>query len=184
MGSTPVRIALFRAINVGGRNRMPMQELKAVLTSVGCRDVETYIQSGNVVFRHPQSSDSQLIPALQEAIKAHFGFLPGFLLLQTAQFRAAIDANPFPQAVREPGTLHLWFMEEIPPAPEAQKMQALKSSSESLALVDRVFYLHAPQGVGRSKLAQSAERLLGVPATARNWRTVSRIAGLAKIGLS
>jgi uncharacterized protein (DUF1697 family) len=91
----------------------------------------------------------------------------------------AISANPFPDPGNNPQSLHLWFMQDIPANPDYEKMQALKTANEAFELLGRVFYLHAPDGIGRSKLAQRVEHLLGVPATARNWRTVSKILALA-----
>ncbi|HIA16949.1 MAG TPA: DUF1697 domain-containing protein, partial [Dehalococcoidia bacterium] len=92
----------------------------------------------------------------------------------------AIASNPFPQAEEHPNTLHLYFLSEPPHDPDNDALNALKSDSEQFVLTDNVFYLHAPGGIGQSKLAARAERLLGVDATARNWRTVSKIEEMAR----
>jgi len=174
-------IALIRGINVGGRQRMAMPELVAVFEAAGCRDVATVIQSGNVVFRHPAAGSRSLQDSIGRRIERHFGFLPGIVYLRQQEFRQAMAANPFPAAEAAPDRLHLWFTHELPTAPDSKKMQSLAARGENVALVGRVLYLHAPEGIGRSKLAAAAERLLGVAATARNWRTVTRIAALAGI---
>lgn len=91
----------------------------------------------------------------------------------------AIASNPFPQATHNPSTLHLFFLLEPPQSPDIDSLNTLKADSESFVLTDEVFYLHAPDGIGRSKLAARVERLLGVDATARNWRSVTKVSGLA-----
>lgn len=174
------RIAFFRGINVGGRNLLPMRDLRALLESVGCSDVKTYIQSGNVVFSHPDRDDPLLARKFCAAIEAKCHFLPEVMLLSARELQRAISANPFPGAMDDPKTLHLSFLASTPDQPDLERLEALKAASEAFHLADRVFYLHAPEGIGRSKLAQRVERLLGVPATGRNWRTVTRILALAK----
>jgi len=177
-----VRIALFRGINVGGRNRLPMKELKSIFECAGCSDVKSYIQSGNIVFTRAGTDDGALSRTLCAAIEAQFGFSPTVLLLPATALQAALAANPFPGAESKPQSLHLWFMEDLPADADCDRMLALKTANEAFALRGRVLYLHAPDGVGRSKLAQRIEHLLGVPATARNWRTATRILALADIG--
>lgn len=91
---------------------------------------------------------------------------------------AALLQNPFPDA--DPAFLHLGFLGAIPAHPDLAKLAGLKTENERFQLVDGVFYLHAPDGVGRSRLAAAAERLLGVPMTDRNWRTVCRLRDMAR----
>ena len=174
-----VRIALFRGINVGGRNLLRMQELKALLESLGCLDVKTVIQSGNVVFSHAQTDDVMLSHAISSTIETNFGFLPKVLLLSAPEFQRAVTENPFADATSEPKTLHLWFLSAEPVNADLASVETLKAESETFVLKERVFYLHAPEGIGPSKLAERVEKLLGVAATARNWRTVTRILDLS-----
>lgn len=173
-------IALFRGINVGGTGTLPMKELAALLQDLGCRDVRTYIQSGNAVFASRESDAARLAAAVGAEIRARRGFEPRVLLLTRAEFEQALAANPFPEAESDPQSLHLGFLAAEPPAPDLDGIERLKSASERWRLIGRVFYLHAPQGVGRSKLAAASERLLGVPLTDRNWRTVQSVAQLAR----
>jgi uncharacterized protein (DUF1697 family) len=170
-----VRIALFRGINVGGRNSLPMKALSTLLESLGCSDVKTYIQSGNVVFRHASADDEKLSRDISAAIDNEFGFLPKVFLLTAAELQHAVDDNPFADATAEPKTLHLCFFAGQAKNIDVASIESLKSESESFVLADRVFYLHAPDGIGRSKLAAGVEKLLGVATTGRNWRTVSKI---------
>jgi len=96
-------------------------------------------------------------------------------VLTAEELRNAAAANPFPSATNEPKSLHLYFLAETPQNPDVQALNQLKSDNESFKLIGKVFYLHAPDGIGRSKLAARAEKLLGVQATARNWNTVAKL---------
>jgi len=172
-------IALFRGINVGGKNSLPMKELVALLEDIGAKNVRTYIQSGNVVFQSIEKSPSQLSKQLAAEIKKRLGFEPHVLLLGLEAINKAMAENPFSEAEADPSSLHLGFLASTPKNPDLKKLNSLKKASERFHLGDNVFYLHAPEGVGRSKLAASSERLLGVPMTDRNWRTVCKIRELA-----
>ena len=173
-------IALLRGINVGGSNILPMKNLRALLEELGGHSVKTYIQSGNVVFQHEAEDSSELSSKISAAIKKNHGFEPQVLLLDLVKMEQAIASNPFPQAESEPKTLHLYFLASIPQNPDLEMLDSLKKDNEQFKLIDRVFYLHAPDGIGRSKLAERAERALGVAATARNWRTVSKIMAMVE----
>ena len=172
-------IALFRGINVGGNNSLPMNELVAILEGLGMRKVKTYIQSGNVVFQTTEKDLSQISRKITAEIKKHHGFEPYLLILGLEDLKRAIEENPFPEAETDPSNLHLGFLASRPARPDLEKLSLLKKENERFQLTDRVFYLHAPEGVGRSKLAARAEKLLGVPMTDRNWRTVCKIMEMA-----
>ena len=173
-------IAFFRGINVGGRNVLPMKELVALLEGVGCEEVRTYIQSGNAVFRHSESDAVMLVKRIEDAVLDSHGFRPRILILSANELRRAIESNPYPEAESDPSKLHLYFLSESPSAPDIDSLNDVKIDSESFDLIGKVFYLHAPNGIGRSKLAERVERHLGVDATARNWRTVSKVFDIAK----
>jgi uncharacterized protein (DUF1697 family) len=171
-------IAFFRGINVGGSS-LPMKELVAILEEMDARRVRTYIQSGNAVFESAEKSSAQLSRKISAAVMKRCGFEPYVHILTLEALEKAIAENPFPEAVAEPGSLHLGFLASPPKSPDLERLYSLKKESERFHLTDSVFYLHAPEGVGRSKLAASAEKLLGVPMTDRNWRTVIRVMELA-----
>lgn len=174
-------ILLLRGINVGGRNVLRMGELAELLESLGLREVETYAQSGNVVFRAEQEPSGTLEDEIADAIEECRGFRPRVLLLEADRLEEAIASNPFPGAEAEPGTLHLYFLASEPTDPDLEALEENRAPSERFHLADDVLYLHAPDGIGRSKLAGSVEKHLGVPATARNWRTVGRLAEMVGI---
>jgi len=173
-------IALFRGINVGGKNSLPMKELVVILEDLGARKVKTYIQSGNAVFVCQEKETSQLAHQIRVEIKKRRGFDPYVLFMGLKDLEKAIRQNPFPEAESNPAALHAGFLPATPKRPAMKKLESLKRDSERFSLIGRVFYLYAPDGVGRSKLVANAERLLGVPMTDRNWRTVSTIQKMAQ----
>ena len=172
-------IALFRGINVGGNNLLPMASLVRDLEGMGLKNVKTYIQSGNVVFDAKSASPASLKKAIIAEVEAERGFAPQLLLLSPDDLQRAIRDNPFPQAASDPKSLHFFFLERPPKKANAKGLQSAKAETESYVLTDLVFYLHAPNGIGRSKLASTAEKHLGVTATARNLRTVEKLLALA-----
>ena len=159
---------------------MPMKELVATLDDLGARKVKTYIQSGNAVFVWEDKDTSQLSKQIRAGIKKRRGFDPYVLLLGLEDIERVIQQNPFPEAETDPVALHAGFLAAAPERPDLKTLESLKSDSERFRLIGSVFYLHAPEGVGRSKLAAKAERLLGVPMTDRNWRTVRTLWKMAQ----
>jgi len=173
-------IALFRGINVGGKNILPMAKLVEILESVNCKNVSTYIQSGNAVFESASRNAKAFSKRIASAISEEQGFEPDVMLLAVPELIAAIRANPFPKAIGDPKSLHFFFLKVPAKSPDLEAIEKLKAASESYQLVKQVFYLYAPDGIGRSKLAAKVEKCLGVPTTARNYRTVDKLAELAK----
>jgi uncharacterized protein (DUF1697 family) len=150
-------VALFRGVNIGGKNSLPMRELVSIFESLGASDVRTYIQSGNVVFQSARKSVSSLAKRITAEVRDRYGFEPYILVMSLAKIETAIKKNPFPEAEADPRSLHLGFLASVPKKPDVKK----------------------PEGVGRSKLAASCEKLLGVPMTDRNWNTVCRLRDMA-----
>ncbi len=174
-----IRIALFRGINVGGKHSLPMKELVSLLEALGCRNVRTYIQSGNAVFESGEKNATKLANRISTEVGKCRGFKPSVLVLGIGEFEKAMQQNPFPAAEADPKSLHLGFLAAIPKRPDLKRLEVLKKNSEQFRLIGRIFYLHAPEGVGRSKLAAGIEQCLGVPLTVRNWRTVCKLLELA-----
>ncbi len=168
-------IALLRGINVGGSNILPMKDLVATLERLGLANVKTYIQSGNAVFQSPETKSSALAEQITAAIFKKHDLKPRVLVLSRKELEQAATNNPFPEAETEPKTLHLFFLAEPPRDPDLKALNTIKSDSERFVLDKKIFYLHAPEGIGRSKLATQAEKHIGVETTARNWRSVVKI---------
>jgi uncharacterized protein (DUF1697 family) len=168
-------IALFRGINIGGHNILPMKELVTLLQELDLHNITTYIQSGNVIFQSKAHLTAKLAGHISSEIQKRYGFEPKILLLEKKDLVRAVQGNPFPEAASKPETLCAIFLFTAPSQPDLGKMAEIKIKSERFALVGKVFYLHAPDGFGRSKLAANVERLLGVETTGRNWKTLCRL---------
>ena len=120
-------IALFRGINVGGRHLLPMKALKLVLEKNGCVDVQTYIQSGNAIFRSSMSDAARVAKRLTAAVSKSHGFEPRVLVLTRGELESAAARNPFPEASENPKSLHLFFLAELPSQPDLKSIEALKA---------------------------------------------------------
>jgi uncharacterized protein (DUF1697 family) len=175
-GGRRIWIALLRGINVGGRNKLPMQRLAETLRQRGLRRVATYLQSGNVVFQGPRIEPAPLADEIGNAILAEFGFRPPLLLITRQALLEIRNRCPFPP---DDKTVHCFFLFTPASAPDIDGLNAVTASRERWVLQANILYLHAPDGFGRSKLAASVERRLGVPTTARNWRTLTHLCQLA-----
>lgn len=161
-------IALFRGVNVGGHNLLPMKDLKLLLEQEGFTSVKTYIQSGNVVLQAGALDSNHMA----ELIESTFGFRPTILVLPKAELSNALSRNPYPNF--DGKTVHFYFCLQKPTV-NAEKVKTLAASDETYQLIGKLFYLHAPSGIGRSKLVANIEACLGVPATGRNLNTVLKL---------
>ena len=173
-------IALLRGINVGGHGILPMKDLRAILERLELRNAKTYLQSGSVVFQSDAIDPGKLAHQVGIAINASHQFTPKILILSRQELRAANAANPFPEGEDDPKSLHFFFLKSRPDSPDLEKLESFRSADERFELIESVFYLHAPGGIGRSKLAANVERALGVAVTARNWRSVNAVMSLAE----
>jgi uncharacterized protein (DUF1697 family) len=172
----PVYVALLRGVNVGGARKLPMKELAPALEELGLEDAVTYIQSGNVVFRGP-AGKAKLVSQLERAIEQRFGLDVTVMLRTPAELAKLIDANPFGG---DEAKLHVAFLNRKPAKTAIAKLDPDRSPPDEFAVRGAEIYLHFPNGYGRTKLgADYFERVLGVRATARNWRTVTKLLELA-----
>lgn len=177
--------ALLRGINVSGRNKVPMAELRSVLEGLGHREVRTYLQSGNAVFttdsEGSEDSEAELAAAVETAIEKHFGFRVPCLVRDHAYLAAVADACPFPAAELEGRQLHAFYYSGPVTADRFAAIDQEAFRPEAFALGDRVLYLYAPGGLGTSKLAEAVSRPSlhkDVTVTARNWNTVLKLVEL------
>ncbi|HEX8525361.1 DUF1697 domain-containing protein [Allosphingosinicella sp.] len=168
--------ALLRAVNVGGR-KLPMPELRALCGELGWTEVASYIQSGNLVFSASGERES-LESALEQAIAERFRMDVPVIVRSAAEWRSLAAANPFPGPARdEPGRLMLLVSKRAPAGGSADALQAKAASGEHVSLAGGALWIHFPEGAGKSKLTPSLiDRALGSAATARNFRTVLKIA--------
>ncbi|HYB45793.1 MAG TPA: DUF1697 domain-containing protein [Streptosporangiaceae bacterium] len=184
-------VALLRGINVGGRNKVPMAELREVVASLGHTGVSTYIQSGNVLFCTPETDTARLASALGEAVSEAFGIAVSVVVLSRAQLARILDSNPYPDEPK-PQYVHVVFLGAEPPPDlldrikAAENDAAAKGSRDTVTAVGEALFVHTPDGYGTSELAEALFRIIGPPgkagitATARNWATSTKLLSLCE----
>ncbi|MFH8682640.1 DUF1697 domain-containing protein [Streptomyces lydicus] len=175
------QIALLRGINVGGHNSLPKARQLELAEKLGFQDVSVLLQTGNLVFADPGTPPEETARVLHDAIGAELGLTVPVVVRTRDELAAAVAANPFPQAVPEPKSLHVTFLSAVPA--DTSRLDGLDEAAfapDRFRLVGRELYLWCPGGIGRSKLADTVSRApLGVTATARNWNTVTKLLALA-----
>jgi uncharacterized protein (DUF1697 family) len=174
-------IALLRGVNVGGGNRVPMAELRTACGELGWHGVQTYIQSGNVLF-YAQGSPTDLAAALEKGIQGRFGLSIPVVIRAAAHWPAYVAANPYPEASRAEPNRVMLSLSRSRPAPGAVEALAERATAgERITLVDDGIWVHYGSGVGGTRLSPALfDRLVGSPVTARNWRTVLKLDELAR----
>lgn len=177
-------VALLRAVNVGGKNRLPMAELRFALSERGFEHVSTVLASGNVLFRSakPEQADAAKVG---DAIEDAFGLRVGVVVRSAAEFAAVLGRNPFFATGQglDAALLHVVFLSERPSVAAVTTLDPNRSPPDTFVVDGREVYLSYPNGSARSRLTLDyLERGLGTPGTARNWRTVERLAALLAEG--
>lgn len=172
--------ALLRGVNVGGKHVLPMAELRALLEQLGCRDVETLLQSGNAVFAADARAARGLGERLERALVRRFGFEVPVVLRSAADLARVLARNPFLADGAPEDALHVAFLRERPARARAAALDPGRSPGDAFALVGSELYLHLPNGVARTRLTSAwLDASLGTVATVRNWRTATKLARLA-----
>jgi uncharacterized protein (DUF1697 family) len=175
-----VYVALLRGINVGGKNRLPMSGLRDIFTGVGCRGVETFIQSGNVIFQAAQRVAGAVPEAVSEGISKRFGLQIPVLMRSATELQRAAKVNPFLRTGADVATLHVAFLAERPTVARLTSLDPLRSVPDEFVALGREVYLRLPNGVARTKLSNAyLDTKLATTSTVRNWRTVLRLVEMA-----
>ena len=166
-------IILLRGINVGGHRKMPMTELRQLLSNSGYANVQTYIQSGNVVLQ--SSSDSKILKQdLEETILNHFGFEVKVLVKTDAEFKAIYAACPFQNEEKEKS--YFMMLDGIPDASDLTEISKLEYNGEKVNITKNCIYFYSANGYGRTKFNSNFfERRLKVNASARNHKTMLKL---------
>lgn len=171
-------IALLRGINVGGQKKIKMADLRAMCEKIGLQEVQTYIQSGNVIFKNSEENTSVLEKDLQNQIKTTFGFEVPVMVMTQAYLQEVAENNPFLKLNKDLDTklLHVTFLAEQP-AENLIKVLAEKDyGTDEFEVIENRVYLYFPNGYGRTKLTNTVfEKKLQVAATTRNWRTTKKL---------
>jgi uncharacterized protein (DUF1697 family) len=176
----PTFIALLRGVNVSGKNRISMAEWKTSLEGLGFKDMRTYLQSGNAVFRAAAVPRERTASAIKAGIARDFGFDVEVLVLGRADIENIADSNPlFPRLGTEETLFHATFPFRPVSKGDFGKLKLPAQAGEQALNAGLVIYLYCPHGYGRTKLNNNYfEKALGVPATTRNWRTVLALKSL------
>jgi uncharacterized protein (DUF1697 family) len=180
MADVTTFVALLRAVNVGGNNKIAMPALRVTLESLGYSDVTTYIQSGNIVFDSTQRKSAALVPQIEAAISRDFGLAIDVVVRSARELTTAIESNPYVGRITNPLALHVVFLNEAPDRARVNTLDPTRFRPDEFTFGTRELYLHCPDGVGRSKLPSALlTKLAPEPATMRNWNTVTKLAALA-----
>lgn len=181
----PTHVALLRGINLGARNRVAMDDLRRVTTSLGHTDVATYIQSGNVVFTTPERDSAVLASAFEAAIAKSLDVQPSVVVLARSELARVVADNPFPDEP-DPRRLHAVLRGDdldsamLADIAAAERRATEKGSPDEARVVGRTLFLRTPDGMGRSELAAQLARVdrgraTAPTGTARNWATVAKL---------
>ena len=164
-------IALLRGINVGGKHIIPMKELVRLMEENGFANVKTYIQSGNVVFQSPARPGDEI----GVLIAQKFGFKPDIFILSEKELKTAMANNPYEPDLGK--NVHFFFFYREDPPIDVEFLESLRAPSEEYTLTGNVFYLHAPEGIGRSKMVEKLGKAFPreVSMTARNLNTMNKL---------
>jgi uncharacterized protein (DUF1697 family) len=173
-------VVLLRGVNVAGKNVLPMAELTQLLERAGCRDVRTYIQSGNAVFGASAAVAAGLAARLSAAIEAHHGLRVPVVVRTVAELRAAAAQNPYLAEGEDTKRLNVAFLQQAATASAGKALDPKRSPPDRFTLRGRELYLCLPNGVGKTRYTSDyLDRTLGTVCTIRNWNTVLALCELA-----
>lgn len=171
-------IALIRGINVGGHKKVPMADLRDVLSGIGFKDVTTYIQSGNVVFQSSENNTKALEDSISKAIKSHFGFNVPVLVKTKQELQFIFDSCVFSEEIKVKS--YFILLDQVPDASLVKEVHAITIEKETVSIVNDCLYFYSSVGYGRTKFNMaSIEKKLKVNATSRNYNTISKLLKLA-----
>jgi uncharacterized protein (DUF1697 family) len=176
-----VVIALLRGVNVVGRHKISMEALRSICASLKLRNPQTYIQSGNVVFGVSESDLPGIAARIENAIEKRLGFRPHVMLRTVAEMREVLARHPFAgRSGLDPAKLVVSFLAGAPSADVRDNLLGINVGPEELRINGRELYIYFPDGQGRSKLPPVLDRTLKMPATIRNWNTVTKLLAMAE----
>lgn len=181
-GCMKTYVAILRGINVSGKNKIKMDAFKSSLSVLGFEQLQTYIQSGNVVFRYQEKSPEELEELVSKKIQEDFGFDVPVLVLSATQLGNIVSNNPFVgDENKEAQFLHVTFLKESPTNVSEEKITAHIKAREELVISDGVVYLYCPHGYSKTKLNNNFfESQFKVSATTRNWKTTLKLLEMAE----
>lgn len=174
-------VAFLRAINVGGKGVIKMAALAKIFTALGLKNVQTYIQSGNVIFESAEKSADALRKKIERGLNKHMGYDVTACVRSESEVRAVAKYDPFRgHPLRETGKFYVAFLAEKPHPERVRALEALNSHIELYHVKDREVYVvfSAEKGAKVKFSGNAVEKVLGVKATGRNWNVVGEISEL------
>jgi uncharacterized protein (DUF1697 family) len=177
-----VIVSMLRGANLGPNNRVKMDELRALYESLKLREPQTYVQSGNVIFKTDERDSIKLTKRIEGAIEKKFGFHSDVVLRSTAELRGVIARNPFAKRRGiEPSKLLVTFLAGDPGEEARVTVRAIQCAPDEAFIDGQEVYLYFPNGVARPKLSWPAiPKILKVSGTARNWNSVTKMLEIAE----
>ncbi|HVL23593.1 MAG TPA: DUF1697 domain-containing protein [Thermomicrobiales bacterium] len=176
----PIYVALLRGINVGKSRRISMADLRALVEHLGGTGVKTYVNSGNIVFGHEETSAATLETAIADAINERIGQAVPVVIRTGDELATIVEKNPFPDAVSDPKTLHVTFLAKKPDAKAVKALADAEKGPDDYRVVGRDVYLFYPNKLtGAVFMPNGLDAALGMVTTSRNWRTVTTLAEMA-----
>lgn len=171
-------VALLRGINVAGQKSIKMADLKKLFEDLKFKNIETYIQSGNVVFSYHEWQTGPMVTAIEKAIQKKFGFEVDVVVRTEKDWPKILKGNPYTaEAKKEPKFLHVVALEAKPKAPKLDELETYCQNGEKFTLKGSELYVYYGAGAGKSKLVLGViEKKLGTSGTARNWLTMQTLA--------
>ena len=177
----PVIISMLRGVNVGGHNKIKMDALRDLYKSLDLRDAQTYVQSGNVVFKTDAKDLASLAKRIEDAIERKVGFRPGVILRTTSDLRDVLARNPFAKRRDlNPGKLIVTFLAAEANRETRAEILGIKTGGEGVKMGGRELYIYFPDGMGQSKLWPAIDKALKKSGTGRNWNTVTKLLEMAE----
>lgn len=172
-------VALLRGINVGGHNKIPMLELRGLCADFGWQNVESYVQSGNLIF-HADASREEVEAELESGVRSRFGLSVPVIARTAEEWSAFASSNPFAKASKEDSKLVMLALSKAPLLPKAaEELRERAAVGERIEQVRDALWIHYTAGVARSKLSPGLlDRAAGSPVTTRNWNTVLKLDAL------
>lgn len=174
-------ISLLRGINVSGQKKVPMQQLKELYEKLGFTSVQTYIQSGNVIFSSNERDAAKLQVKIESAIKKEFGFDVLVFVRTSADLEKIVKNNPFTQ--QETESLYITLLSQVPVEIPAD-LDKFKAPNDKYKIINDVIYFYCPEGYGKTKLSNNLfEKKLKLNATTRNYNTINALLKISNNGL-
>lgn len=176
-------VALLRGINVSGQKQIKMSELKSLFEDLNFTKVQTYIQSGNVIFESNTNDKISLGGKIEKKIKEKFGFDVKVILKTCAELEYILNNNPFLKKQKtNPDSVYVTFLSEEPSSINVKKLKEVNYNSEEYFIDGKTIYVFLPNSYGKAKLNNNFfESKLKVQTTTRNWKTVNKLVELSKI---